>query len=191
MKRLHVVVEGHGDVEAVPALAARVLHHLEREGWIVHRVASRIPRGRIVGAGPAAQGRPLAAGLELAVGFARAARADALLVVVDADDDCPASFGPEAAQLVTQGIPASVVMAVREFETWLAMAVDASIRDERRRRDGKGVLRKFMPGYKPTVHQAALAKKVDVAGLLKRQPRSFVKFVRDLDRLTGGDSTRS
>jgi hypothetical protein len=84
-----------------------------------------------------------------------------------------------------QRLPAAAVMIMREFETWLALAHGRlGLAKAEARRDAKSLLRAIMPDYKPTVHQAELARSVDVAGLLNSGSRSFAKFVRDLERLS-------
>lgn len=183
MKRLHLVTEGHGDVEAAPRLAFRVLSHLGRtERWTVTRRSSRLPKGEIV---DRATGAPLANGLAKAAGFATAQHANALLLLIDADDDCPVRFGPLARSILEQRLPAGAVMVVREFETWLALAHGSTgLAKAEAKRDAKSLLRTDLPQYKPTVHQAELARTVDVAKLLASGSKSFEKFVRELDRLT-------
>jgi hypothetical protein len=184
--RLHLVTEGHGDVGAAPELAARVLRHLGRLGsWQVTKRSSRLPQGLLVDL----QGAPRPEGVERAIGYAAGQRADALLLLVDGDDHCPAVFGPAATTLLQgrlqERLRASAVMVVREFETWLAIALLVlPVADAERKRDGKALLRGKWPDYKPTVHQAELARTVDVPALLATGSDSFAKFVREIDRLT-------
>jgi hypothetical protein len=121
--------------------------------------------------------------------MAKAARADALVVLVDSDDDCPAAFGPPAQLRLEPQMPGTAVMAVREFETWLVLThpeaerARAGIRDAEGKRDGKRMLERLVPGYLPTRDQGELARRVDVE-VLRRQSRSFDKLVRDVARLT-------
>lgn len=189
MKRLHAVVEGHGDVEALPCLLGRVLGHLGRRGWSVNKTASRLPRTQLVDATvPSPLRPPLQTGIARSIGVALAARATAVVIVVDADDDCPRAFGPEARSRIEHRLPAAAVMAVCEFETWLLLsfsAVDlrrAGVRNPTRR-DAKSELRKLVPGYAPTIHQLDLARQVDIERL-RRASDSFDKLVRDVDRMT-------
>lgn len=183
MKRLHLVTEGHGDVEAAPELAMRVLVHLGRHTrWSITKRSSRLPKGKLV---DERTGAAKAEGLQLAMAFATSQRAAALLVLVDADDHCPARFGPTATKLLAARLPASAVMAVREFETWLALAhTEAPRKGAEQKRDAKALLLAVQPDYKPSVHQQRLAKAVDVEHLLARGSDSFAKFCREIDRLT-------
>lgn len=183
MKRLLLVTEGHGDVEAAPELAMRVLVHLGRhKRWHITKRSSRLPKGKLV---DESTGTAKAEGLQLAMEFAIRQSAAALLVLVDADDHCPATFGPTATKLLAARLPASAVMAVREFETWLALAhTNTPTRKVESKRDAKALLRVMQADYKPTVHQQRLAKAVDVEHLLSRDSDSFAKFCREIDRLT-------
>ena len=49
MKRLHAVAEGHGEVEAIPNLLARILiAHGRGHDWVVNKNVSRLPRSQLV-----------------------------------------------------------------------------------------------------------------------------------------------
>lgn len=191
MKRLHAVVEGHGEVEAVPALLFRVLDHLGRtSAWVVNRQVARLPRSLLVDQSvPGPERPPRPDGLEKAIGLALANKADALVVLVDADDDCPASFGPPGTEIVERRIAGAAVMAVREFETWLLLTFPDSrlrakaIHAPEAKRDAKGALRRLVPGYAPTTHQVEVVRRVDVARL-RRRSMSFDKLVRDVEVMT-------
>lgn len=122
--------------------------------------------------------------------MAAAANANALMVLVDADDDCAATFGPSAVAELSRSIPAAAVMAVREYEAWLLGAKTPAelrrvgVRDLEGVRDAKGKLQRLIPGYRPTTHQLGLSKGIDVAALRARSP-SFDKFCREIERITG------
>lgn len=183
MKRLHLVTEGHGDVEAAPELAMRVIVHLNRQRhWCVTKHSSRLPKGKLV---DEQTGTSKVEGIEMAIRNAMSQHADALLVLVDGDDHCPATFGPSASQQLGKRLPASAVMVVREFETWLALAhTDLPAQKAEAKRNAKELLRTKQPDYKPTVHQTPLAKAVVVEELLAKGSASFDKFCREIDRLT-------
>lgn len=121
-----------------------------------------------------------------------------ILVVLDADDDCPAELGPRILRwaVATRGDRAiAVVVAKREFESWFVQAA-RSLRgmrgmpaeltppaDPEAVRDAKGWLRKSMGTYSPTTDQPALAALFDLEEA--RASSSFDKLVRDLARLLG------
>jgi hypothetical protein len=103
----------------------------------------------------------------------------------------------------------AVVIASMEFESWLIAGIDSlrgkSIPDaapefydpsgdpadtERQPRDAKRWLSDRMSnGYKPTLHQAALTREVDVGAIRNRQPRSFIRFENALHQLVEGCRT--
>ncbi|MCC6527288.1 MAG: DUF4276 family protein [Polyangiaceae bacterium] len=187
-QRLVCVVEGHGEVEAVPALCSRIRDFLEAWTWFVDPDPVRQPRSRLVDQGVPSPRRPAPGdGLRRAVELA-AVRADAVLVLCDADDDCPAVWGPSATAVVTARCSGGAVMVVREYEAWLLHskigATDARGRPVDSIRDARGALRSLIPGYKSTTHQAHLTRRIPIEGL-RASSASFDKLVRTLARIFG------
>lgn len=83
-------------------------------------------------------------GLEKTVTFAarKVGPSGRILIIIDADDDCPATLGPELLQRVQEARPdrqISVVLAKSEFESWFLAGT-------RMRRGGK----QMRPGFDPT-----------------------------------------
>lgn len=183
VKRLVCVVEGHGEVEAVPALCAKVRDYLSAWLWIVDPSPVRQPRSCLVDQSVRSPHRRASERLGRAVELALTRPADAVLILCDADDDCAATWGPSAESVVSARVAAAAVMVVREYEAWLLASVHKEsvlggraiedIRDAKRR---LGVVR---AGYKPTVHQLELTQEVDVP-LLRGLSASFDKLVRSL-----------
>lgn len=190
------VVEGDGEISALPVLLRRLMH--ETEIWDTDILRPyQVDRGRLVRPG----------GLEAAVeAQARRVPADhpgGILVVIDADDDCPASLGPSLlarAEATRPDRRTAVVLANREFEAWfLASAPSLSGRaglaehlevppDSETRRDCKGWLthhRRDGVPYRPTVDQAALTQDMDL-DLARANSLSFDKFCRDITYLITG-----
>ncbi len=190
MNRLVCVVEGHGEVDAIPVLCHRVLNHLGVTGWFVDNAPIRQPRSSLVDAsrpGPRRPGRD--EGILRAATLVRSRRAQAALLLCDEDDDCAAAWGPDASARMRKMFNNSLaVMAVREYETWLLLAREdsalegASIRQPEKVRDAKKSLSLLVPGYLPTTHQLRETRGVDV-GFLRSRSRSFDKFVRSIERL--------
>ena len=123
--KIGCIVEGHGEVEAVPILIRRVaaLHYPELTTVIPTPI--RIPRNRVFKAGE----------LERAVGLAvrNIGRQGAIFIILDSDDDCPAKLGPSLLRQVSQvfrNMPIAVVLAKHEFEAWF-LAAAVSLRGER------------------------------------------------------------
>jgi hypothetical protein len=190
-KRLVCVVEGQGDAQAVPCLCARVRDKLEAWDWIVDQEPVRQPRSKLVDERVASPARPAALdGMRRAVELARRRPADAVLVVCDSDDDCAATWGVSATAVVAEFLPGGAVMAVREYESWLLCSELASStlngRDIAKIRDAKRSLAQVIPGYKPTLHQARLTRKVNLDSLWSRSD-SFDKLVRTLSIIFGTD----
>lgn len=189
-----LIVEGHGDASALPillrrSLAMRGIHHVEIPQPL------RLPRSKIV------KRDELARAVEFMA--SRSAPDGRILVVLDADDDCPASLAPQLSRWVHEARPdrpSSVILANAEFEAWF-LAGAASLRSRRglpadlasppdpeRIRDAKGWLSERMPQrYSETLDQPALAAVVDLEQA--RSAPSFDKFQRDLDRLCGISAT--
>jgi hypothetical protein len=185
------IVEGHGEVPGLPKLLYRIAQ--QNSIWDL-RVPTpyRKPRGSLVATG----------GIERVVD-AQARRVDTrggVLVLLDADDDCPATLGPSLlarAQAVRQDKLVSVVLPNREFESWfLAAAASLGGRcglpdnlvappNPERIRDAKGWLTERRTdglSYRPTVDQATLGSVFDLNQARKAAP-SFDKFCRDVERL--------
>ncbi|WP_437578531.1 hypothetical protein [Sorangium sp. So ce887] len=193
MRRLVCIVEGKGEVAAIPNLCTRILRqYLGDIAWIVDQDPIRQPRGKLV---DGTRKSPLrlchAEGVRRAVLLARQTRkADAVLVLCDADADCPATWGPDAARVVKELMSGDAVMAVCEYETWLLLnfAEDALRRAgapmPESIRGAKEVLRRLVPGYLPTTHQLSETRRIDIA-LVRRRSDSLDKLVRALATISG------
>ena len=115
--RLASIVEGHGDVKAVPVLLRRLAaRSFPGTGFeILHPI--RIPRSRLLKPGE----------IEKAVDLAgrQVQYSGGIVVLVDAEDDCPAELGPKLlarARSARPDIALSLVLAKREFESWFLAA---------------------------------------------------------------------
>lgn len=191
MRTLALVGEGKGEVDALPTLAKRILHSESIHDWNVRQQIIRIQRGLLVDESVASPRRPPRTdGFKKAIALARAGGAEGLIILVDADDDCPVAFGPPAAEHFKSQIRGSAVMVVREFETWLILShtpqelANAGIKNPENKRDAKKLLTKLVPGYLPTTHQLELTKRINVAAL-RKVSKSFDKFARDVVAATG------
>lgn len=184
--KLYAIVEGEGEVQALPVLLRRLLHDtascyqvqvgppLRRKQHEFHREDA------------------LQRAVRLAVLQPDCA---AILVVFDGEDVCPALVGVQVkgwAQAAAGSVPCEVVVAFREYESWFLAAVE-SLRghcriaddaeaptDPEARRNAKGELERFMPrgaSYSPTIHQARLSNAIDLAQVHRRS-RSFRKLVK-------------
>ncbi len=189
MRRLVCIVEGKGEVQAIPNLCSRILLDLSAHQWFVDKEPIRRPRSQLVDERVKSPLRPCRQeGVHKALEIAAARRPDAILVTCDADDDCPKTWAESVASLVGASRPAAAVMAVREFEAWLlwsrseAELKKVKVTDPDRVRNAKGKLEGLVAGYEPTTHQLGLTRQMDLQRLRHRS-KSFDKLVRTLGSL--------
>ena len=174
-----------GEISAVPVLLRRLCHD-EAQAWGVEITRPhRRPRSQLVKQ-DAFQKAVRVAGL--------ASGTVGILVLFDADDDCPAELAPKLgrwAHDVADGRPCPIVMANREYEAWFLSSIEslrgrrgiredaASFPEPEGPRDAKGRLERCMDrgaSYSPTLDQAALTAGLDFASAY-RGCRSFRKLV--------------
>jgi hypothetical protein len=189
------VVEGHGEVKALPRLLYRVAH--EVSVWSLYVTPPlRVNRGKLVAPG----------GVERAVMAMslRTSGAGGVLVVLDADDNCPAHLGPELAaraQGARPDVRVAVVLAKREFEAWFLAAagslaghhgLDAQLvapdnaEEIRGAKEWLSAHRSDGHPYKPTIDQAGLVSVLDLRQARANSP-SFGKFLRETEALLRTD----
>lgn len=187
------VVEGHGEVESVPILIRRV--GAECRPPVVPTVERpiRVPASKL------RKVDELRRAVELAA--RRAGRGGSVLVLLDADDDCPAELGPTMLSQVAgrDDVQVSVVVAKREYEAWLIGAAESlagrrglasdltSPDDPESIRGAKEWLQARMSEgstYSPTLDQPRLTAQFDLEAARQRAD-SFDKFVREIRRLIG------
>ena len=189
--KIGCIVEGHGDVVAVPLLIRRIAAELHPDLVIETPRPIRVHRNQVV------QADKLERRVELAT--QRIGGQGAIFIVLDADDACPAQLGPELINRVSQtrsDLPIAVVLAKYEFEAWFLASAE-SLRGQRGLRDNiqppnepetirgaKEWLTHRMEGsrtYSETHDQPALAALFDMEQA--RQADSFDKCYRDIVRL--------
>ena len=189
--KIGCIVEGHGDVVAVPLLIRRIAAELHPDLVIETPRPIRVHRNQVV------QADKLERRVELAT--QRIGGQGAIFIVLDADDACPAQLGPELINRVSQtrsDLPIAVVLAKYEFEAWFLASVE-SLRGQRGLRaniqppnepetirGAKEWLTHRMEGsrtYSETHDQPALAALFDMEQA--RQADSFDKCYRDIVRL--------
>jgi hypothetical protein len=183
------VVEGHAKVAAVPVLLRRLLAASGRPEVAVAQPV-RVKRYQVVRPGE----------LERAFELARRTRqgCGAILLLLDADDDCPKELAPallQRAQAAGAGLPVAVVLAKSELEAWFVgsleslhgvRGIDATATapaGPEDIRDAKGYLSRHMAHGRRCVEvddQPALARRFDPVLARQRCP-SFDKFVRAVE----------
>jgi hypothetical protein len=187
------IVEGDGEVQALPTLLRRIAYEQELWNGQFPRPI-RVPRSKIVV--PAQLTRYVQIAAEMVPG------PGGVLVLLDADKDCPAELGPllqEAAQKARPEMRVRVVVAHCEFENWLLAAASSLAgqkglaaeldlpRQPESVRDAKGWLTKNMTtghSYKPVVDQAGFVEIFDMDAA-RAVSDSFDKLRREVDYLLG------
>lgn len=193
MKTLASVVEGHGEVLALPILLRRLAQDVDPGDVISAPTPWRLPRGRFRVPGELERA--------LAVVSRRVTGQGGVIILLDSDDDCPVTLATElahrAAGAAAPGCPVAVVAVQREFEAWFLAALDSlgshpdvtaglpSVADAEAVRDAKGRLQDAMVSakYSPTRHQPAFVAAMDLEQA--RACRSFRKFDKEVRALLG------
>ena len=195
MPRIIPIVEGEGEVEAVPLLLRRILEYNGQWNWSVGRPTRAghldVLRHRLSRVLQRAQQEPDCAGI---------------LILLDLDDGCPYEEARNLAAQVRQlnlPIPVAIVFAHREYEAWFLASL-ATIAgsyglppdltypgDVEARRGVKECLTRQMPShmpYKETVHQAKFTARIDLA-LARDNSRSFRRLLHAVEQLVQAAGT--
>jgi hypothetical protein len=203
------IVEGYGEVDAFPILL---------EGWLRFRryrnvevdVAGPV-RAAGKGAIKVAHDSENGLGIEhyLNIVLRRRPLPDAILILLDADEDCPKALAPallvRARTMVPANYPVGVVVAKREYEAWFLAAfssprfrrslVGQGFRLERQSlprgmdveeiADCKGRIAGLigLGKYEERVHQPDLTRILPFTRGMTRRSRSFRKLLEELDEL--------
>jgi len=187
---IHPVVEGHGEMEGVRVLLAHVLDHL-RAPQVRIGPPTRRPKSKLV----------TGEGIEQAIAIAKCRpKCGAVLIIFDADDDCPKTLAPQLRRWAVEAAGSTAVgliLAKSEYESWFLASIE-SIRGKRgvsqtapvepdpeSIRDAKGWLSRQMPAlhpYKETTDQPALSAEINIESALSRS-RSFKKLVKEVEQV--------
>lgn len=195
--RIATVVEGHGEVTALPVVLRRLAAEIAPACHLDLLRPYRQGRDSLIKSG----------GIESIVesAFRQIGDDGRILILLDADDACPASLAPELLARACSARPRlafSIVLANREFEAWFLAAAPSiagcrgladslqAPTDPEAPRDCKGWLTEHrIDGrpYKPVADQAALAARFDLH-LARSKSASFDKLWRDMERLMLGEN---
>jgi hypothetical protein len=203
------IVEGHGEVEAVPILLNRWLR-FRRYLNVEVDVAGPV-RAAGQGAIKVAHDSENELGIEYYVELALRRRPlpDVILVLLDADEDCPRTLASDllarARTMVPADYPIGVVVATREYEAWFLAAFPST--RFRRSLMGQGfrLERQSLPRgmvieaiadckvriagligvgkYEERVHQPALTQLLPITRGMAQRSRSFRKLLKELHTL--------
>ena len=194
MRLIFPIVEGHGDARALPILLRRLAN---ADSIYDLRVLApfRIPKGQITNTDE----------LEKAIEFgARKLRQEdrnsGILVLLDADEDCPAQLAPRLLQRIAiarADVVSRVVVAKCEYEAWFLAAAHSlrgrrGVRDDATPpddvesiRDAKGYLERHLmipdARYSESIDQPAFTAVFDINEA--RTAPSFEKLIRDVRSL--------
>jgi hypothetical protein len=208
------IVEGFGEVEAVPILIRR---------WLTFRRFTNFDielRGPVRASGKGSLTVQYVEygdlGVEHFVDLALLRNPNAILVLLDADKDCPAMLGQSllarAKASLPPGFPIGVVVANREFEAWF-LAAFGSPRFRQGLASANFTLQRHsiprgfdvesiagckariaewvgIDRYEPIVHQPMLTRHLPFSPSMGRRSRSFRKLLDELERLTVAARTR-
>jgi hypothetical protein len=119
------IVEGKGEVEAVPKLLQRFFREALRQDFLVVNPAIRIKAGSFLN-----DEGYFRRYIELASRKARGQPRGHVLILLDCEDACVGTLGPELlarARQIHADVPFTVVLARRENERWF-LAAAASLR---------------------------------------------------------------
>lgn len=193
MKTVVPIVEGDGEVQALPVLLRRLSQWLSPDRVVDLGRPIRVRRERFLRND--AEFRRM-----LLLAAAKVGGEGWVLVLLDADDDCPAELASEIAIRARTVIPhceVSVVCANREFEAWFLASAESlsgkrglfvadgdSPQDPDSIRGAKEWLsRRIVEGrYRETTDQPAFAAVMDLE-LARGRSRSFRKMCAEWARL--------
>ncbi len=195
MITVSAIVEGDGEVQAIPVLLRRLHAWLTPEAMVhVDSRPIRMPRSRLLKFDTDFRRHLLLAEKKcLSRGW--------VLILLDGDDDCPLELAPkilQKASAIVSRVSIAVVLAHREYEAWFIAAAE-SLQGKRqfvfnrsdlqvdaeRIRDAKGWLRQRRQSrhYDPVQDQPALSQHIDLE-LARARSRSFRKLCTDWVRHT-------
>lgn len=183
MATIIAIVEGHGEVAAVPLLIRRIANEVAPGRPPTVAPPVRVSRARFLKPQKLARYVNLAARL----GGSKAR----VLILLDANGDCPAILGPDLLRRAREARSdrrIEAVLAKREYESWFLAAIEsvsggssprsdvALPSDVEAIRGAKERLGRMRP-YSPAADQATLTARFDIAAAHRRS-RSFDKMWR-------------
>lgn len=196
MRYLASIVEGHGEVEALPALLHRIARSTAFKGVLRVNPPIRVKSGSFLNDESYFR-------KHVTLATAKAAQVGGcMLILLDCEDECPGALGPhllQRAREVRTNVDIFVALACREFETWFVTAA-RSMRGLRGLppdlespqaaegiRNAKGWLSKQMnEAYDPVIHQLEFTRAFDLEQA--RANRSFDRLFRRIHSFLEDDT---
>ena len=188
MRQVVAIVEGDGEVAGLPVLLRRLGEWKTPATYTAVLPPIRVRRDRFLN-------RDEEFRRHLLLAAEKCGDEGWILVLFDADDDCPATLGRVIHERATQIIPhrrLSVVLANREYEAWFIAAAHslagfrglnvepAATIDAETPRDAKGWIkaRKVSRSYGETTDQPAFSARMDLQQAFENS-RSFRKLCKE------------
>lgn len=182
------IVEGHGEVGALPVLLRRLNEWLPGHCYAQALTPIRVHRDRFLN-------RDDEFRKQLLLAAAKCGEKGWILVILDADDDCPVTLSADIYQRAKKYVPhrrLSVVLAKREYEAWFLAAArsldgcrgfrcpDDTPVDAEMPRDAKGWLRQNIESetYSEVLDQPAFTAQFDLQQAFDNS-RSFRKLCKE------------
>lgn len=182
------IVEGDGEVAALPVLLRRLAAELEPFVLVNALPPIRVRRDRFLNKEEELR-------RQLLLAASKCGDDGWILIVLDADDDCPKQKGADIYGRAREYVPhrrLSVVLANREFEAWFIAAAQSldGLRgfaltpgervEAEAPRNAKGWIREHMRGkpYSEVIDQPAFAARIDLRQALDNS-RSFRKLYKE------------
>ncbi|MGY4830655.1 DUF4276 family protein [Sphaerotilaceae bacterium SBD11-9] len=179
------IVEGDGEVSALPILLRRLANEREPATPVNLLQPIRVKRDRFLN-------REEEFRRQLLLAAAKSGDEGWILILLDADDDCPMQLGQEIRQRALQHVAhrrLSVVLANREFEAWFIAAAQSlhgargfSVEPHEQMeaeapRNAKGWMREHMQSgkYSEILDQPAFTARIDLQQAFDNS-RSFRKL---------------
>lgn len=188
MTSVVAIVEGDGEVVSVPVLLRRLHEQTDPLGDLTVHTPIRVRRDRFLN-------REDEFRRHLLLAANKCGSQGWILILLDADDDCPVKLSSSISARARTHVPhreVSVVLANREYEAWFiasARALDGkrgftcpgqTPADSDAIRNAKGWLATHMggKGYHPVIEQPAFTAKMDLQ-LAEASSRSFRKLIAE------------
>jgi hypothetical protein len=195
MQAVASIVEGDGEVPALPVLLRRLGEWLTPNIYTEIATPIRVRRDQFLKKDQEFFVR------HLRLAAAKCGETGWILILLDVDDDCPATRGPEILARAQEVLPhrsISVVLANREYEAWLLAAAPsldgqrgfrfdtADAVDPETPRDAKGQIGRRMIGgrYREITDQPAFSAWMNLEQARARS-RSFHKLCSEWSRQVG------
>ena len=191
MINVTAIVEGDGEVIALPVLLRRLNEWLTPEVYVDVGNPIRVRRDRFLN-------KDVEFHRHVSLAANKCGDEGWILILFDADDDCPAELGQEILQRAQSIAPhrkISVVLANREYEAWFIAAAEslqgnrgfnydpAKAVDPERPRNAKGWIEACLSNrsYGETTDQPAFSAQIDLQLAFDRS-RSFRKLCSEWNK---------